>query len=142
VKSKGGTTDTSSATANLRVRVLIDGQVGAAFPSEVVYDKRVQTLSVNLGGFNCTADLTTGAVTCEDPEVIDLLLNTMAAHHFNFVVPNLTAGDHEVKVQVNLATSTSAGAGSATAMIEVGVGSVTVEEVRATNNPDGISISF
>ena len=62
----------------------------------------------------------------------------MAAHHFNFVAANLPPGDHSVEVQVRVGSSTDAIAGSASATAGVGRGSLTVEEVRATNFPDGI----
>jgi len=62
----------------------------------------------------------------------------MAAHHFNFVAANLTPGVHTVAVWAKIETLTSSIAGLADAKALVGKGSLTVEEVRATNSPDGI----
>jgi hypothetical protein len=145
VRGKNGSTDTSSATATLKVRLLIDGAADVAYPNWVVYDKRAQTLSATLGGVisSCqdlngdgVIDVATECVVTD--EMIELILDTMAAHHYNFVVANLSPGDHTVAVQVSVDTSDSSIAGSASAMAGVGRGSLTVEEVRATNAPDGI----
>jgi hypothetical protein len=145
VKGKLGSTDTASASATLEVRLLIDGRANVAYPSEVVYDKRAQTLSATLGGVisRCQdlngdgiIDVATECVVTD--EMIELILDTMAAHHYNFVVANLSPGTHTVEVEVRIGSTTGAVAGSASAMAGVGRGSLTVEEVRATNAPDGI----
>jgi len=139
VKSKGGDLSTAEAVAKIKVRVLVDGV--AAHPAAVVYDARLQRLEAQFAGLNCTASLITGLVTCTDPEVLRLLLDTMGAHHFNFVAANLAAGDHTVVVEVAVdIAATATGGGLASAQAGVGVGSLTIEEVRATNNPDGIII--
>lgn len=62
----------------------------------------------------------------------------MAAHHFNFVIANLPAGDHLIEVLTEIKSSNSSQAGSASAYATIGKGSLTVEEIRATNSPDGI----
>ena len=143
VKSMNGGLDTSSATAGIKIKVLIDG--AEAQPGEVIYDKRAQTLSAKLGGYfsDCVdangdgiIDVTTECVL--NPEEIELILDTMAAHHFNFVAANLTPGVHTVAVWAKIETLTSSIAGLADAKALVGKGSLTVEEVRATNSPDGI----
>ncbi len=163
VKSRNGATDTETATATLKVRVLVDNQQlnPEVAPKEVVYDHRLQTLSATLGGVisECTdtddfsvvdgvcVDNTPGVLTpdgtitvqCEcvvTDEIIELILDTMAAHHFNFVAKNLPPGDHTVQVQVQ--GTTSATSADAEATVTVGRGSLTVEEVRATNSPDGV----
>jgi hypothetical protein len=145
VRGKNGSTDTSSASATLKVRLLIDGAADAAYPYWVVYDKRAQTLSATLGGviescqdLNGDGVITVATECVVTDEMIELILDTMAAHHYNFVVANLSPGDHTVAVQVSIDTSDSSIAGSASAMAGVGRGSLTVEEVRATNAPDGI----
>ena len=143
VKSSGGTLDTSSATAGIKIKVLIDGV--EARPGEVIYDKRAQTLSAKLGGILETCSDTNGdgiidiltECTFSDEE-IELILDTMAAHHFNFVAANLGPGVHTVEVWAKIETLTSSIAGLADAKALVGKGSLTVEEVRATNSPDGI----
>jgi len=145
VKGKNGSTDTSSASATLEVRLLIDGAANVAYPYWVVYDKRVQTLSATLGGvisscqdLNSDGKIDVATECLVTDEMIELILETMAAHHYNFVVANLSPGDHTVEVQVSIGTSDSSDAGTASAMAGVGRGSLTVEEVRATNVPDGI----
>jgi hypothetical protein len=142
-KSSGGTKDTSNATAGIQIKVLVDGKEAA--PGVVTYDKRSQTLSATLGGYfaNCTdvnGDGITDLLTECDllPEEIQLILDTMAAHHFNFVISNLPAGDHSVEVQTEIKSSTSSQTGSASAYATIGKGSLTIEEIRATNAPDGI----
>lgn len=151
VASKGGTKDTSSAEATVKVRMLIDDTPsapcpasgcpdGVAYPPAVTYNSRTQTLSANLAGLNCTADLTTGVITCGDPEIINLILDTTSAHAFAFVAPNLASGNHTVKLQIAACTATSKQSGSASASVTMGPGTLTVEEVRATNLPDGITI--
>jgi len=149
VTGKNGSTSTSSASATLEVRVLIDGQPfnkstgTGAFPPIVMYDHRAQTLSATLGGViqSCTVNLVTGVInvatdcTVTD-EMINLILETMSAHHFNFVAANLDPGVHTVEIQVRSGTTADtspAGFGTASATAGVGRGSLTVEEVRAIN---------
>ena len=148
VTGKNGSTNTSSASATLEVRILIDGQPfnpkdgTGAFPPIVMYDHRAQTLSATLGGViqSCTVPLggvINVAINCTvTDEMINLILETMSAHHFNFVAANLSAGTHKVEVQVRAGTTADtlpAGVGSASATAAVGRGSLTVEEVRAIN---------
>lgn len=154
VASKNGTKSTAGASATLNVRVLVDGQAatacggtscpgGVAYPFQVTYDARIQQLSATLLGTNCSTNLTTGAITCDNPEIISLLIQTTSAHSFNFVAPNLSAGSHTVQLQVNVgesASSDTVGAG-ASVTAEVGVGSLTVQQVQATNFPDGITFT-
>ncbi len=146
VKSSGGTKDTSNATAGIQIKVLVDGVEAA--PGVVTYDKRSQTLSATLGGYfaNCldsNMDGITDVMTECDllPEEIQLVLDTMAAHHFNFVLANLPAGDHYIDVKAEIKSSTSSQSGSANALATVGKGSLTVEEIRGTNNDEGIVLN-
>ncbi len=168
VKSKSGTRDTSSAGAQIEVRVLVDlnadglGSVQdengntvngfdlIAAPGHVVFDKRVQTLSAVLGGViqSCsdqnldgTIDITTECIVTN--EEINLILDTMGAHHFNFVIGNLPQGTHRLELQAQISTSTDFQGGSASAAALIGKGSFTVEEVRAVNTKDASgSFSF
>src|SRR5205809_81955 len=48
VSSKNSKSDTSTATANVQVRVLVDGRV--VEPGQVVYGRRTQTLTATLEG--------------------------------------------------------------------------------------------
>jgi hypothetical protein len=154
VASKSGTKSTSTASATINVRVLVDGDAatacggtscpnGVAYPYQVTYNARQQQLSAQLLGLNCTADLTSGAITCADPETISLLIKTTSANAFNFVAPNLTAGTHTIALQVNIGTSATADSlpAGASATAEVGVGTLSVEDVQATNLPNGITFT-
>jgi hypothetical protein len=158
VRGKNGSTDTASANAQIEVRVLVDlyadgkgtatdesgGNVSGfdlvAAPGHVVFDKRLQSLSATLGGVleSCsdtnldgTIDLLTECTVTD--EQIDLLSSTMAAHHFNFVIPNLPSGTHRVVLQARISSASSSVAGSASANGLIGKGAFTVEEVRAVN---------
>lgn len=174
VKGKNGSKDTSTADAKLLVRLVVTPapEAESVCPSEVVYDRRVQTLSAVLGGVIETCEDTgtfsvvyaDGGWTCEETldegnpildgvitvkcecdvldEEIELILDTMAAHHFNFVIQNLSSGDHTIEVQVKIETSGTKGEGDYEAYAGVGRGSLTIEQVRATNSPDGISFDF
>ncbi len=163
VKGKLGASDSATAQATLMVRIAIDPEVAGAgaegthpvYPAEVVYDERIQTLNAILGGViescedTCTYDEVSdtctgepdGIITVEyecvvTDEEIELILDTLAAHHFNFVAADLESGDHTVEVQVSIGTGGTTG--DATANVSVGPGSLTVEEVRAINQDGGI----
>lgn len=144
VKASGNQADTSSAAATLDVRLLIDGEPSYAYPGEVTYDKRIQTLSARLGGelaqcVDSSGDGVIDPVTeCPLTLEIGLILDTMAAHHYNFVVPDMPSGIHTVEIQVRIDTQTAFTAGSARAWAAVGRGSLTVEEVHSRNTEDGI----
>lgn len=141
VKSSGGRESTSTARANIAVRVLVDG-----LPAEpdnsidandlgadgVVYCDRIQTLAAKFAGLNCSADLLTGAVTCLDPEELRLILRTLSANAFNFAKSDVGVGVHEIVVQAraqaNVSFDTSGSLSGAEAF--AGAGSLLVEEVR------------
>ena len=143
VKSSGGVKDTSTAEAGIEVKVLVDGQEAA--PGVVIFDKRKQQLSATLGGYytNCTdtnLDGITDVLTeCSlAQEEIDLLLDTTAAHHFNFIQANLGQGTHSVVVKSKISNNTVFANGTASASALLGNGSLSVEEVQAVNSTDGI----
>jgi len=143
VKSSGGARDVSTAEAGIEIKVLVDGKEAA--PGVVVFDKRKQQLSAALGGYytNCTdtnLDGITDVLTeCElAPEEIGLLLDTTAAHHFNFIQADLGQGTHSVVVKSKISNNTVFANGTATASALLGKGSLSVEEVQAVNSPDGI----
>lgn len=145
VKSSGGVKDSSTAEAAIEVKVLVDGK--EASPGVVVFDKRKQVLSAVLGGYytNCVdtnMDGITDVMTeCElAPEEIELLLDTTAAHHFNFIQADLGQGTHTVVVKSKISNNTVFANGSASSSALVGKGSLSVEEVQAVNSPDGIVI--
>jgi len=140
VRSKGGERDTSTAKAAVRVKVLVDGKM--AYPEEVVFCSREQTLSATLGGIfsKCEdADLD-GHITLDEctltEEEIELILDTMNANAFNFVTPSLSPGVHLIEVQAQLDTDGKAAAGETEAKATIGKGSVTMEEVRLAVGDD------
>jgi hypothetical protein len=149
VASSNGNKSTSTAEAALVVTplvyqclgsgstpclVLSNTTVGTVYPNHVTFNERMQTLTANLLGLGCTADLTTGIVTCTSPETIELILSTTSANAFNFVVTGLP-GAGVYQVQLGLALETTATTNSlqagATAAIGVGVGSLVDIDVNA-----------
>jgi hypothetical protein len=144
VRSKGGTADTATAAASVEVRVKVTGPEGVRYaePGDVIFDKRSQTLMAKFGGvLSGCADLDgDGHISLDEctleEEELQLILDTLAAHHFNFALDDLGSGVHAVEVQARIATTASFGAGSATAKAMVGKGAVTVEEVRLLKDVD------
>ena len=162
VKSKGSTgADTSSAQGRIKVRVKItqpDGTVVYAepdnakdglpssiladpdVPTGVTYCDRFQKLEATFAGLNCTADLTTGVVTCLNEESLRLLLETMNAHHFNFIHANAVPGVQTVEVQAIAQANIALGGsqlGSANAEAFAGAGALYVETIRLIKDADG-----
>ena len=145
VKSKNMVTDTSTADAAVRVRVLLDGQ--PVEPGEVTYGRRKQTLSATLEGaigsclvFNPTNGTVSVDESCVQPEIIQLILETMDAASFNFVAADVPQGVHTISVQAAIENSTTAQLGSATAKALVGKGAVTIESVRLIKNEDVVDL--
>lgn len=166
VKSRGGNKDGANAVASIRVRIRVDvadgttryampdsdidgtsilvpENEGETDPAGVTYCERLQQLEVQFSGWDCTADLEDGAVTCEEEESVRLLLKTLSAHSFNFVLPDLVPGVHTVTVEAKAIADTnlfdgepgfSLGDGSAEAF--VGLGSLDVDEVRFVKDAD------
>lgn len=152
VKSKGGKPDTSSASATIRVRVLCDGVAampgymdadGDDEPDGIVFNHREQELTATFQGLldSCLEiDPDTGEIViveeCLQPEELELLLRTMSANSFSFIIPDLGSGIHTVAVQAMIDTKAKAQEGSAEAEAYIGHGSVTVQEVRMIRNED------
>lgn len=137
VKSKGGVSDTSTAEAMLKVAVTVDGN--DARPGEVTFDRRMQSLMAKFNGI-CT-DTGDGIVQyseCDNYEELELILDTTAAHHFNFILEDVGTGDHDVTMWGCVDTSGSAQNGSWDADALAGKGSLTVEEVRLVKGQDVI----
>lgn len=138
VKSKGGVKDTSSAEGTITVQVLVDGT--PAEPGEVVFSRRYQELSALLQGQiplvwdGTKYVIAEGELTYEE---IELILDTMDAHAFNFIAPDLTfSGVHTIEVQAMIETDTSTQEGTASATATIGKGSVTIELVRMIKGED------
>src|SRR5262245_7341766 len=139
VKSKNGQSDTSQASAGVEVQVLVDGT--PALPGTVVFGRRTQTLTATFQGLidGCLTN-DNGVIiidpNCVQPEVLELILETMNANAFNFIVQDLTPGVHTIAVQARINLGATAQAGSASARGLIGKGSLTVEEVRLIKTPD------
>lgn len=149
VSGKNGATSSATAIAGIRIRCLVDGKIAipsAAGDEGVVYDYRLQQLTATLGGVinlpTCGFDPVTGLFNCTvTDEMIDLLIDTMSAHSFSFIFPNVSAGDHTVVVQALIDTQTSAtttdpslATATATAYASIGLGSLTAEDVGLVND--------
>jgi hypothetical protein len=125
VKSKGNVADTSTANAVVKVKVLVDTE--EAYPGEVVFCSREQELTAEFAGyFN-------GETTVN--ETLELVLDTMTANSFNFIIDDLDSGEHEVEVQAMIDVS-EAVADKTEAYATIGNGSVTIEEVRMIQDED------
>ena len=141
VKSKNAVSDTSMATAGVEIRVLIDGD--EALPGTVIFGRRTQTLTAKFQGIidGCLIlNTNTGGIildtNCVVAEELQLILDTMNANHFNFIGADLTPGVHSVAVQARITAGGSAQEGSFAARGLIGLGSLTVEEVRFIKNED------
>ncbi|MBC2704567.1 hypothetical protein [Desulfobacula sp.] len=89
---------------------------------------------------------------CVSPEMLQLILDTMQANSFNFIVPDLFAGTHTVQIQAKLSYLATGNLvqetidaelltlawGSAAARAYLGNGSVTIETVRMIKDEDVI----
>lgn len=157
VRSKGGSLDSSAARGKIVVRVKItqpDGTVVYAEPDNgadlsnaiplvtggVTYCDRYQQLDAKFAGLNCTADSETGVVTCEDPEELQLLLQTLSANHFNFIFANAKPGVQKVEVEARAVAGMLLGGselGAASAEAFVGAGALSVETIRLVKDADG-----
>lgn len=140
VRSKQNTQDVSNAEAVIEVQVLIDG-VTVAEPGAVIFDKRRQQLMAKFGGYlNCqdaNGDNIVNYTECTlTEEELELILDTMAAHHFNFILDDVGVGTHSVTVQARLSTNVGWDTGNAVASASIGKGSLSVEEVRLVKGAD------
>ncbi len=145
VASKTLARATAEAEAVVKVQVLVDGTMDGnevALPGEIIFARRHQKLIAEFAG-----DIS-GAISVDDgilvidleliePETLQLILNTMNANSFNFIVKDLLAGTHTIQVQAKLIyvdgdaeeiyDTAETGAMS---NAYLGMGSVTIEEVR------------
>ena len=147
VRSKLMVSDTSTAQASVKVRVVLDLGTAAqrvVEPGEVVYGRRSQTLTATLEGAiaGCLSVVTNANGTlsiildplCVTPEEIGLILDTMDAASFSFVAVNVPQGVHTVSVQAQIDSSGTVQNGTFEARALVGKGAVTVESVRLIKN--------
>lgn len=147
-KAKGkhandGTVTLGSATAGAGVDVTVvlkeadSGEyVQTAAPGKVTFSSRIQELEVSVPDCSVPLDLDgTGTVSYDaDCEVlVSLMLDTTAAHHFNFIAVDLDQGDYDVVAQFDLSAFVEIVGEDAAASAEVVLGPrmVTAQEVRA-----------
>jgi len=143
VSSKNMVTDTSTATASIKVRALVDGVECA--PGEVVYGKRTQTLSATLEGAiaNCLSVITNSSgglqivlnTNCVTAETISLLDDSVSANSYLFAMPGCASGYHDVQIQARIDALGDSQSGSFTAAGLMGKGTMTCESARVAKDP-------
>lgn len=144
VRSKGGTKDSSTASAAIRMKVFVDGEM--IQPGEVVFDKRHQELWAQLGGvLDCqdTVDadgVYDGIISFDEcdltEEEIGLILDTTAAHSFNFLAYNIGSGSHLIEAYAKLEKDGTTQTGESNASASLGKGTLSVWEVHGSNVSD------
>jgi hypothetical protein len=77
---------------------------------------------------------------CLEPEELELILSTLSANSFNFVVADLTPGEHVITVQAKIYVEGSAQEGKYVAKALVGQGSVVIEAVRMIKGEDYLEL--
>ena len=123
------------------------GEPVEAAPGKIILSKRVQELSATLGGVieSCTDVNGDGTITVADEctvsdEEIGLLQDTTAAHHFNFILPDMNQGVYDIKALFTTGANADvdvcedcggAVAGSAYAKAIINKTMLTVQQVRA-----------
>ncbi|SCZ67588.1 hypothetical protein [Thiohalomonas denitrificans] len=135
--TKNGKAEESSATASAEIEmyVLVDGQ--EAKPGTVTFDKREQAMWATLGqGLVCSDANGDDIITFDECSLTDqevgLLLETKAAHGFNFLSYNIGSGSHTIeafarlKAQGEVADASS----NAKASAYLGKGTLSVFEVH------------
>ena len=170
VKGKNGSKESAGAEGGVKITVKVDGEVVP--PGQVTFAQRFQELSATLGGViescNVVDEDTDGdgendssSINVErdcvvSDEEIGLIISTMAAHHFNFILPDLSPGEHHVEVIADVmshaeytngtydvynddgtVTTVSTTDNVADAWALVGKGSMAVQEVQAVNIKGG-----
>jgi hypothetical protein len=171
VKGKNGGTATAIAGSEAYVNVFAvprgGGDAIKLEPGQVMLSKRVQELSATLGGViqscqvSCVTDPDTHVTTCDDIDIatdcvvtdeqIALLQDTTAAHHFNFLLPDVNQGVYDIKAvfttgaraEVDICTSAQdcslydadgTVSASATAKAIINKTMLTVQQVRAAKD--------
>ena len=170
VKGKRGTYSKAVASAEGGVTMYAcdDGTCYQGAPGYVALSNRSQELEAILAGVieNCDVDVVidveaetaSGSFTLADCDVLDemigLGITTMAAHHFNFVFPNLPQGEYTMIAKFQTEASAASEAwcyydsedlgcsdddGSATGEAHAYIGKymMTVQEVRAVKDENG-----
>ena len=135
VQSKGGAKSSAVADAEIEMYVMVDGVPAA--PGTVTFDKRRQELWASLGGVLNCIDANGDEIISFDEctltdEEIGLILDTKAAHTFNFLAYNIGSGSHTIEAYARLSQNGQVvqGSGSAGANASLGKGTLSVWEVH------------
>jgi hypothetical protein len=132
---------TAEAEALVMIKVLVDGK--EALPGEVTFARRKQNMIAEFAGdiSKCLSVVQVGETLvvevdeeCIDPESLQLILDTMSAHSFNFIASDVPVGVHSIEVLAKIDWSSAVGEGDtlsqASARAYLGKGTVTVDCVR------------
>lgn len=137
VQSREGKKSQSLADAEIEMYVTVDGVM--AQPGIVTFDKRRQELWAKLGGVLDCYDVNGDGIVSFDEctltdEEIGLILDTKAAHSFNFLAYDIGSGSHTVEAFARLSRNGSVveGSGSADANASLGKGTLSVWEVHGS----------
>lgn len=163
-KTKIDTTiPTASADVGIKVCVEVDGSGAGVLPTScAVYDQRFQQISSNLfsqlaectqksNGVGCTTStdcaafpgftcsIPTGALTgvCVGPNPLcnfELILSTLSAHSFDFVVPVGKGKPHTVTAEWSVIGLPANNTGNSSVASCVGPGILTVTQTKVFNN--------
>ncbi len=125
----------ASADVGIQVCVTVDNSGAGVKPSScVIYDQRFQQVSTNL--FSVITECATADPACN----FDLILSTLAAHSFDFVIPVGIGKPHHVQVTWstfgNVSNNQASNIGAC-----VGPGTVTVEGVKVFNNSGSLTFN-
>jgi hypothetical protein len=134
------------------LRAILGGYLECNDVGTFTDDDCTETCYNNCEPNNVEMDCASGGVSCPDgnltffcecggdlqDEEIQLVLETMGAHHFNYVAKDLEVGNYRVVVEICRLTEVDNENDLADAKLMVGPSSLTVEQVRATNTDDGI----
>jgi hypothetical protein len=134
----------AEAEALVMIRVLVDGK--EALPGKVTFARRKQTMIAEFAGdiSDCLyiefmedgTPVSKIAVDeeCIQPESLQLILDTMSAHSFNFIAPDVSVGEHTIEVEARIDWNTTVNGEQvgteALATAYLGKGTVTVDCVR------------
>lgn len=140
ISGQGGSATPSSFTFTqelneIQARVLVDGVTAA--PGAVVYDGLIRTLSAALANpiTSCHEVAETGVVTCTfGSDFLGQLIETTGVRSFNFIMRDVSPGNHVILAQVrfiasNFRSPNAAPDSSAIAAV-VGSRTLTVEQVK------------
>lgn len=140
----------ADAWAQVKVKVVMDGQE-VAMPGEVIFAERQQRLVAEFAGdIRNALSIVDGVLQIDesliDPEMLQLVLNTMAAHSFNFIIPDVHSGVHTIEVMAKVETTQDGTPldddvqGIALSDATLGKGSLTVDCVRFVNKDAQIEL--